>query len=85
MRTAWLLCRTSRVSPSRTETTGLEKSNASTTEKVEMKKPTRGSVHASETSYLGGEGDLIAGEVLMPTTRKYRQGGTPQRSLPLRA
>ena len=30
---------------------------------------------ASDTSYLGGEGDLIAGEVLMPVTRKNRQGG----------
>ena len=38
-RAEWLLCKTSMVSPSRTETTGPVKFDASTTEDQEMKKP----------------------------------------------
>jgi len=39
MRSGYWLCRTSRVSPSRTETMGSVKSYASTAEKEAMKKP----------------------------------------------
>ena len=40
MRSGWWLCKTSRVSPSRMETTGPMKSDASTAAKEEMKKHT---------------------------------------------
>jgi len=59
-------CRTSRVSPSRTETTGPVKSNASWAEKVEMKKP---HVDTSRISSLRLQGRATN----IPLTPKMKQ------------